>query len=44
MYILISTSGATTADLLMAGIAAIHFPTYMGRSGTWLGYISLQGY
>ena len=33
-----STSGATPADLLTAGIAVSHFPTCMCRGGTWLGF------
>ena len=32
------TSGATCADHLVAGIAANHFPTGIGRGGTWLGF------
>ena len=33
-----STSGATHANLLGAGSAAGHFPTYISRGGTWLGF------
>ena len=32
------TSGSTPADLLVAGIAASHFPTCISRGGTWLGF------
>ena len=34
----ISTSGVTCADLLMAGIAAGHFPTCISRGGAWPGF------
>ena len=33
-----STSGATCANLLVAGSTAGHFPTYISRGGTWLGF------
>ena len=33
-----SNSGATHANLLVAGITAGHFPTYISRCGTWLGF------
>ena len=33
-----STSGATHADLLKASSTAGHFPTCIGRCGTWLRF------
>ena len=33
-----STSSATRADLLVAGITVGHFPTCIKRGGTWLGF------
>ena len=33
-----STSGATHANLLMASIAASHFPTCISRGGSWLRF------
>ena len=36
MHSLRSTSGATPVDLLMASIAAGHFPTCISRGGSWL--------
>ena len=33
-----SISGATPADLLIAGITADHFPTCISRGGGWLGF------
>ena len=38
VHFLRSTSGATPADVLAAGIAAGHFPICMSRGGSWLGF------
>ena len=37
-YSLRSTSGATPANYMTASIIADHFPTYISRGGSWLGF------